>query len=197
GARVAVQGFGAVGYHGARFLANLGCVLVAAADSRGMTLNPDGLDIEALAEHHKTGEGVAAFAGGTAGDRDAIVGVDCDIWIPAARPNVLTAANAGQVKARLILQGANIPATAEAEEILHRRGVLQVPDFIANAGGVICASVEYHGGTASQAFATIAERIRDNVGEMLERMQASDSLPRDAATTMALTRVHQAQELRR
>ncbi|MCA8929833.1 MAG: Glu/Leu/Phe/Val dehydrogenase [Alphaproteobacteria bacterium] len=197
GARVAVQGFGAVGYHGARFLANLGCVLVAAADSRGMTLNPDGLDIEALAEHHKTGEGVAAFAGGTAGDRDAIVGVDCDIWIPAARPNVLTAANAGQVKARLILQGANIPATAEAEAALHARGVLSVPDFIANAGGVICASVEYHGGSESGALATIKEKIQRNTDEVLRRMQRDAVLPRAAAVAMARERVERAMRFRR
>jgi len=197
GARVAVQGYGAVGCHGARFLAEHGCVLVAAADSRGMTHNPDGLDIAALTRHHHTGQGVASFAGGKAGDRDAIVGADCDIWIPAARPNVLTAANVDQVKARLILQGANIPATPEAEARLHERGVLSVPDFIANAGGVICASVEYHGGTETSAFATIKEKIQRNTDEVLARVKREGTLPRVAAVAMARERVERAMSFRR
>ncbi len=197
GARVAVQGFGAVGYHGARFLAKHGCVLVAAADSRGMIHNPNGLDIDALAAHARIGQGVATFTGGTAGKRDDIVGVDCDIWVPAARPNVLTADNADTVKARLILQGANIPATPEAETRLHERGVLSVPDFIVNAGGVICASVEYHGGTETGAFATIKEKIQRNTDEVLDRAKRENVLPRTAAVAMARDRVEQAMSFRR
>ena len=78
-------------------------------------------------------------------------------------------------------QGANIPCTPEAEEALHRRGVLVVPDFIANAGGVICASVEYHGGVRSQAFAVIEEKIRTNTRTVLERAAQTGTLPRAAA----------------
>jgi len=81
----------------------------------------------------------------------------------------------------LILQGANIPATAEAETILHQRGVLSVPDFIANAGGVICAAVEYHGGTEASAFALIAEKIRHNSQIVLTRSRDLRIEPRQAA----------------
>ena len=79
--------------------------------------------------------------------------MSCDIWIPAARPDVIHMDNVGRLNARLVVEGANIPITQEAEEAeLHQRHVLVIPDFIANAGGVICASVEYHGGTQAMAW---------------------------------------------
>ncbi len=196
GARIAVQGFGAVGYHAARFLAEKGCVLVAAADSRGMTANPDGLDIEALAIHARAGTGLSAFRGGKAGGRDAIIGVDCDIWIPAARPNVLTAQNVGELKAKLILQGANIPATPAAEAAMCERGVLSVPVFIANAGGVICAYVEYHGGSQGQAFAIIRERILANTEATLAQAETNGVTPRAAAQALARKRIERAMSFR-
>lgn len=197
GARVAVQGFGSVGQHAARFLAAKGAVLVAAADSKGTLIDPDGLDIPALMALKAEGRPVTDYAKGEKGDRDAVVGVDCDIWIPAARPDVIHAGNAGDLKARLVAQGANIPITAEAEAMLHQRGVLSVPDFIANAGGVICAAVEYHGGSQSLAFATIEEKIRQNTREVLESAKESGQLPRHAAEEMAEKRVRKAMKLRR
>ena len=87
-----------------------------------------------------------------------MVGVDCEIWVPAARPYVLTLENVQNLKAKVVIQGANTPATLEAEEWLHQQGALSMPDFIANAGGVICTWVEYHGGTQSQAFTVIEEK---------------------------------------
>ncbi|HEY6708160.1 MAG TPA: hypothetical protein VJB61_11290 [Actinomycetota bacterium] len=135
GARVAVQGFGAVGANAARFLAERGAVLVAASDSAGAVANPEGLEVAALAAWKAEGHTVDAFEGGEPIPRDDLVGVDCDILIPAARPDVLDAGNAELVRAGVVLEGANIPATAEAELWLHKRGVLVVPDIIANAGG--------------------------------------------------------------
>lgn len=90
---------------------------------------------------------------------DAILDIDCDIWIPAARPDVVRADNVSRLRTRLMPQGANIPCTPKAERALHERGVLVIPDFIANAGGVICASVEYRGGTQRSAFDYIDENI--------------------------------------
>ncbi len=197
GARVAVQGFGAVGKHAARFLAARGAVLVAAGDSRGTIVNPGGLDIEALIACSKQGRSVADFAGGQRKERDAIVGVDCDIWIPAARPDVITMANVDSIRARLILQGANIPASSEAEQRLHDRGVLSLPDFIVNAGGVICAAVEYHGGIQSQAFQAIEEKIRTNTRAVLEAMRRRKIVPRQAAVDLARERVVRAMSYRR
>jgi glutamate dehydrogenase (NAD(P)+) len=197
GARVAVQGFGAVGKHAARFLAEKGAVLVAASDSAGTLVDPNGIDVARLVAHKNAGRRVTEFAGGEKRDVDAIIEVDCDIWIPAARPDVLHADNAGRLKARLVAQGANIPATPDAETILHKRGILVIPDFIANAGGVICAAVEYHGGMQTSAFATIDERIRANTREVLEEATSTGQQPREVAIALARRRVQQAMVYRR
>jgi glutamate dehydrogenase/leucine dehydrogenase len=196
-ARIVVQGFGAVGRHAARFLAARGAVLVAASDTGGAVANPAGLDLEALCRFKAEGRSVSGFPGGRPLPPAELVGVDCEIWIPAARPDVLDAGNAGRVCAKLVLQGANVPATAEAEEILHRRGVVSVPDFIANAGGVICAAIEYHGGTRTQAFQVIEEKIRDNTRQVLGGARQRGVLPRTAAVDLARGRVEEAMRYRR
>jgi glutamate dehydrogenase (NAD(P)+) len=197
GARVAVQGFGSVGQHAARFLCERGAQLVAAADSRGCTVNPDGLDVDALIEFKKSGHSVAQFADAKSHVHDAIIDVDCDIWIPAARPDVLTAENAGRLKARIVAEGANIPATPEAERALAERGVLVLPDFIANAGGVICAAMELNNLTESQAIEVIEEKIRNNVREVLADARDNKILPREAAVALAKERVLRAMGYRK
>lgn len=197
GARVAVQGFGAVGKHAARFLAEQGGVLVAAADSKGMLFDAFGLDIEKLSAIKEDGGSVMDYDSGKKGKADSIVAADCDILIPAARPDFIRADNVETIRARLILQGANIPATANAEARLHDLGILNIPDFIANAGGVITASVEYHGGTQSAAFAAIAEKIEANTREVLEAARREELLPRTAAERLARARVERAMTTRR
>jgi glutamate dehydrogenase (NAD(P)+) len=197
GARFAVQGFGAVGIHAARFLAERGAILVAVADSRASIADPAGLPVEALIALKRQGKSVAEFASDRAGDRDAIVGADCEIWIPAARPDVVRDDNAGNLRAKLVVPGANIPLTADAERVLHERGVICVPDFVANAGGVICAAMEYHGATESSAFAAIEERIRDNTAAVLEQSRERGVTPREAAVDLAVERVKRAMSYRR
>lgn len=197
GARIAVQGFGAVGRFAARFLAERGCILVAAADSSGTLSDPKGIDIETLITLKEQGRSVVDMGSGEALDRDAIVGLDCDIWIPAARPDVLRADNVDDLKAQLVLQGANIPATEEAEQIMQERGILSVPDFIANAGGVICASVEYHGGTQHQALDTIEQKVRDNTEAALSKALDKAILPRKAAIELAEERLRTAMTFKR
>lgn len=197
GARVVVQGFGAVGQHGARFLAERGTVVVAAADSGGAVANPDGLDLAALIAFKKERRSVRDFPGGRPLASDDLVAVDCDIWIPAARPDVLRADNAERLRARLVLQGANVPATAEAEARMHSRGIVSVPDFIANAGGVICAAVEYRRGGQAEAFEVIADKIRDNTRTVLERSRQAGILPRAAADELARQRIEEAASYRR
>jgi len=128
---------------------------------------------------------------------DAILDIECDIWIPAARPDVVRADNVGRLKARMMPQGANIPCTPEAEKALHERGVLVIPDFIANAGGVICASIEYRGGTERAAFDAIEERIRTNTRLVLDDSRRSRGLPRAAALALAEQRVRAATQTRR
>ena len=129
GARVAIQGFGAVGRHAARFLGNKGAS-VAAADTSATLYDSKGLDVTDLARHKLAGA-ACRFPGRRKQPLDAIIDVACDIWIPAARPDVLHAGNAARLQAKLVAQGANIPATAEAEVELHARGILVLPDFIA------------------------------------------------------------------
>jgi glutamate dehydrogenase (NAD(P)+) len=197
GARFVVQGFGAVGKHTARFLTEKGAILVAVADSQGATHNPDGLDFNELLALKEAGQSVAEYEKGTAIESDAIVDVECDIWIPAARPDVIHEDNVGRLKTKLVIEGANIPITHEAEKMLAERGILCVPDFIANAGGVICAAMEYHGATESAAFAAIEEKLRRNTRQVLEDAARKNILPREASVELALQRVHKAMSFRR
>lgn len=197
GARVAVQGFGAVGKHAARFFVDKGAVLVAAADSSGTVSDADGIDVDALVAHKEQGLSIRDFPDGDKLDREAVIGMDCDILIPAARPDVIRADNQDTVRAKLIVQGANIGITEEAEASLHDRGVLCVPDFIANAGGVICAAVEYRGGTQAEALGVINENIRTNTAEVLATAKRDGLLPRQAATALAKKRVLTAMRLGR
>jgi glutamate dehydrogenase (NAD(P)+) len=197
GARVVVQGFGAVGIHSARFLAERGARLVAAADSQGGVHDPRGLDVAALIAHKRAGKSVAEYPAGKRLAGDALVDVECEIWVPAARPDVLRADNIGRLRAKLVVSGANIPATAEAERRMHERGILNVPDFIANAGGVICAAVEYHGGSEAQAFQSIEEKIRSNTEAVLESARRRRVPPREAAVDLATERIRRAMGYRR
>ncbi len=197
GARVAVQGFGSVGSHAARFLVENGAVLVGAADSRGAIADPDGIDVARLSAIKREGGGVADYPGAKALHRDAILEVECEIWIPAARPDVVTEDNVQRLNTKLVMQGANIPVTAGAEKELARRGVLCVPDFIANAGGVICAAMEYEGATQATAFAVIEEKIRRNTELVLDGAKQKNILPRNAAVELATERVRRAMTYRR
>jgi glutamate dehydrogenase/leucine dehydrogenase len=197
GARVAIQGFGAVGKHTARFLAQKGCVLVACSDSRGTLVSAGGLDVAAMVSLKDSGKSVIDSPQGQTAGTEAIFDVPCEIWIPAARPDVLTRENVGRLKARIVAQGANIPCTAEAETLLEARGVLVLPDFVVNAGGVICAAVEYHGGTEAVAFATIEEKLRRNTALVIEQSRRSGTSMREAAVSLATARVRAAQRTRR
>jgi glutamate dehydrogenase/leucine dehydrogenase len=197
GARIVVQGFGSVGKHAARFLTEKGAVLIGAADSKGALWDPDGLDVDGLIALKESGASVVEHASGSKLEQDLVVDIECDIWIPAARPDVIREDNVDRLKTKLVAQGANIPVTEEAEAVLHKRGVLSVPDFIANAGGVICAAVEYRGGTQTMAFQTIEERIRQNTGLCLREAAETGQPPRVAALAFAERRVRKAMADRR
>ena len=197
GARIAIQGFGAVGKHTARFLHQKGARLIAASDTQGTVHDPGGLDVAQLIELKQAGKNVCDYHAGRKLDRDAVIDIACDIWIPAARPDVVREDNVGRLKTTLVLQGANIPFSPGAEQALHDRGVLIVPDFIANAGGVICAAMEYRGATEAQAFQAIEEKIRANVEAVLSDAAATRVPPRQAAMRLARARVEEAMRYRR
>jgi glutamate dehydrogenase/leucine dehydrogenase len=183
--------------HAARFLAERGSILVAVADSRSMVANPDGLDVAELIALKGAGRSVREYERGQERPREDLIGVDCDIWLPAARPDAIRADNVAELKARCVLPGANIAVALDVESTLHERGVVVVPDFVANAGGVICAAVEYHGGTEAGAFQAIEEKVRKNARHVLERAQAENVPPREAAVAFAEERVRAAMRFRR
>jgi len=197
GARLAVQGFGSVGKHAARFLAKKGAVLLAASDTSGTLADASGLDVARLIALKQSGRSLRDYDRGAKLAADAILDVECDIWIPAARPDVVRSDNVSRLRTRLMPQGANIPCTLEAEQALDARGVLVIPDFIANAGGVICAAIEYRGGTQRAAFDYIDERVRANTQAVLEECRRDKTLPRAVAQAVAERRVRSAMQMRR
>jgi glutamate dehydrogenase (NAD(P)+) len=142
-ARVAVQGFGNVGGVAGKLFAEAGAKVVAVQDHGGSITRESGLDVPALLAHVSRVGSVAGFPGGDVIPDDAFWGVPCDILIPAALEQQITEANAGRIQARMVIEGANGPTTPQADDILHDRGILVLPDVIANAGGVTVSYFEW------------------------------------------------------
>jgi len=142
-ARVAVQGFGNVGGVAGKLFAEAGAKVVAVQDHGGTIYREAGLDVPALLNHVKRAGTVAGFAGAEVISNDAFWDVPCDILIPAALESQITEANAGRIQARMVIEGANGPTTPQADDILHERNVLVLPDVIANAGGVTVSYFEW------------------------------------------------------
>lgn len=197
GARVVIEGFGNVGRPAARFLEEKGAVLVAASDSRGGVYDPGGIPVADLEAAKRESGSVTGYSSAQELEQEELFALPCDILIPAARPDCIHENNAKDIQAKLILAGANIPATAAAETILHERGILMVPDVIANAGGVICAAAEYHKKSEAAAFKEISDKIRRNTQEILERSREAGIEPRAAVMEMAGSRVREAMRFHR
>src|SRR5262245_40059843 len=143
GARAVVQGFGNVGSVAARLLWREGCLIVGVSDAGGGIANPHGLDIRELMNHVKERGSVAGFPGAEAVSNAALLDVPCDVLVPAAVAGQITVANADRIRARIVAEGANGPTTPEADEILADRGILTIPDILANAGGVVVSYFEW------------------------------------------------------
>ncbi len=167
GARVAVQGFGNVGSVGATLLHDAGARIVAVSDSRGGTLDARGLDPRALTRHKRESGRVSDYPGGEPIDNAALLAIDCDVLIPAALEQQITAANAERVQARLVVEGANGPTTPEADAILAARDILVVPDIVANAGGVVVSYFEWV--QDLQAFFWTEEEINQRLERLMVR----------------------------
>jgi len=189
GARVVIQGFGSVGKAAARNLSGRGAIIIAISDTKGCIYNPDGLDVKELIDIKEATGSVTNYKGGIVKGGEEIFTIPCDILIPAATPDVIHKGNVDRIATRLVLQGANIPVTEEAEDILYKRGILYVPDFIANAGGVIMAAMEYARRSEMDAFNVISERIKKNTNLILEKSINEKISPRDAAVSLARERV--------
>lgn len=202
GARVAVQGFGNVGGIAAKLFAEAGARIVAVQDHGGSLCNDQGLDVPALLQHVAHTGSVAGFAGGDAMTAAEFWAAPCDILIPAALEGQITEANARHIQARLVIEGANGPTTPAADDILHDRGVLVVPDVIANAGGVTVSYFEWVQDFSSffwseeeinQRLVRIMQDAFSAVWEVAQQHQVS---LRTAAYIVACTRILQARDLR-
>ncbi len=201
--RIAVQGFGNVGSNAARLIAEQGARIVAVADHVGGVSNADGLDVPALVEYVQEKRTVDGFSGGDTIDKDEIITWDADVLIPAAIEDVIHEDNAGEVRASIIVEGANGPTTPEADEILIERGITVVPDILANAGGVTVSYFEW--AQNIQQYRWELERVIDELSKIMRRSYAAvrdvareKKLDmRTAAFVLAIRRVGQAALARR
>jgi len=142
-ATVAIQGFGNAGAIAADLLAAQGATIIAVSDTHGGVLNRAGLDVPALLKHKAETGSVKDFANSDAISSEALLELQCDILIPAALENQITLANVDLIKARIVAEAANGPTTPDADTILHQRGVMVIPDILANAGGVTVSYFEW------------------------------------------------------
>ncbi|MEO7716839.1 MAG: Glu/Leu/Phe/Val dehydrogenase, partial [Capsulimonas sp.] len=143
GARVVVQGFGNVGGAAARLFHARGAKVIAVSDYRGGIVNPDGLPIPEVVAYSKANGSVAGFPGSESITNAEILELPCDVLVPAALQNQITGANAGKIRARMVVEGANGPTTPDADDILRDRGIILLPDVLANAGGVTVSYFEW------------------------------------------------------
>jgi glutamate dehydrogenase (NAD(P)+) len=202
GTRFAIQGFGNVGSFTARLLHDQGARVVAVSDVKGGVFRGDGLDVPALSAHAKATGSVVGFAGAAAISNDDLLLLDCDVLVPAALGHVLTEKNASEVRAKYVLEAANGPCTAEASEILERRGVTCLPDIWVNAGGVTVSYFEWTQNV--QQFKWSEERVNAELERhMVEAHTALRATiaqhrcsMRTAAFILAVERVKAATDLR-
>jgi glutamate dehydrogenase (NAD(P)+) len=184
-ARVAVQGFGNVGSVTAQLLAEQGCRIVGISDISGAYYNAKGFDIPKAIEYVATHRTLEGFKAGDKITQEALLELDCDVLVPAAKEEQITAANAPRIRAKIISEGANGPTDASADPILQEKGILVIPDILANAGGVTVSYFEWAQDRAGY-FWTL-----DRVNRRLERMmrQSFDAVYHSAATYNTTLRI--------
>lgn len=201
-ATAAVQGFGKVGADAALFLTEAGVKVVSVSDQYGAVHRADGLDIRALQEHVAVIGSVVGFPGAEAIPGEQLLALEVDLLVPAAVEGVLTGANAHEVRARVVVEGANGPTTADADRVLAEAGVLVVPDILANAGGVVVSYFEWV--QSNQAYwwsrqevdHRLEHRMLSAWHHLLDVASARGLTLREAATVTAVERVADAHRTR-
>jgi glutamate dehydrogenase (NAD(P)+) len=196
GASVAIEGFGKVGGGVARYIHESGGKVVALSTINGTVYNKDGLDVPALLQARQTAGDQAVQDYTKAEHRKAgdLYGLPVDILIPGARPYVITKKNVGAVKAKIISSIANIPITDEAEDLLFKNGILSVPDFISNAGGVVLGVVDALGGTADDVFRILRDFLGRLTSQVLTEAKQQNMAPRKLAVKQATEKVLEARQ---
>ncbi|HLQ46649.1 MAG TPA: glutamate dehydrogenase, partial [Planctomycetaceae bacterium] len=202
GARVAIQGFGKVGSHTATSLRDMGATIIAISDVSGGQVNQKGIDLEqALRVHTATGS-IRDLRGCETISNAELLALDCDVLIPAAMEDVLTEQNASEVKAKLIVEGANAPTTFEADHIFEQRGLHVVPDILANAGGVTVSYFEWVQNLQQFRWelSEVNERLERRMVQAFQAVKAKadqhQTTLRRGAFLLALDRVAEATRLR-
>jgi glutamate dehydrogenase (NAD(P)+) len=202
GSRFAIQGFGKVGSWVARLLHEAGGRVIAVSDVQGGISSPDGLDVPALVEHHRRARTVTGFAGTDGITNEELLTLECDVLIPAALEDVFSPELAREVRAGMIVEGANGPTGPEADRVFRERGIEVVPDILANAGGVTVSYFEWVQNI--QQFNWSEERINEELERTmveawrtLRQLAAGKDVPlRTAAFMLAIGRVAKATALR-
>ena len=202
GSRVAIQGFGNVGSVAADLMAKLGLTVVAVSDKSGGIYNPKGLDLDDVLKHTQSRKLLADYKGAEQITNQDLLTVDCEVLVPAALENVITAEIAKKIKARIICEGANGPTTARADKVLDQKGVFVIPDILANAGGVTVSYFEWvqdRGGyfwdeeTVNQRLERIMVQSFDEVTAMAEKHKVDNRI---GAYMLAIDRVAAVHRLR-
>ena len=202
GARVVVQGFGNVGSVAAELLQAEGCVIVGASDVSGGLHNPKGIDVKDVLAWREEHRYVTGYPKADSVTNEELLALDCDVLVPAALENVITARNAEAIQARVIIEGANGPTAAGADEILDRKGVFVVPDILANAGGVTVSYFEWvqdRGGyfwTEEVVNSRLTEIMVNSFANVLDVSKKYGVNMRIAAYTLAIDRVAMVHRLR-
>ncbi|WP_246165543.1 Glu/Leu/Phe/Val family dehydrogenase [Arthrobacter yangruifuii] len=203
GRRVALQGFGAVGHAAAERLHALGYQVVSVSTAAGALHDPNGLDIPTLLGlRRELGDAFVSALPELKIESGTELFVDADIVVPAALQDVIDVSNAGNIKGRLLVEGANLPTTVEAQAVLRAAGVTVIPDFIANAGGVVSAAFAMDARHSAfrpetgQIFEAVSTKLRANTIQVLEETQRRGGTSHDAARSLAQERVKQAMQLR-
>jgi len=167
----AVQGFGKVGSVAAKLLAQTGCKVIGVSDVKGGIYSKKGLDVEKVLEYTRENEFVSGYPGADAITNDELLSLDCDILVPAALGGQITKTNAPNVRAAMVVEGANGPLTNEADKILNERGVFIIPDILANAGGVVVSYFEWV--QDIQAFFWHEKEINDKLRSIMRNAYKS------------------------
>jgi glutamate dehydrogenase (NAD(P)+) len=202
GARVVVQGFGNVGYWTAALAAESGAKVVAVSDVAGGVYNPGGLDIDAVLKHQKESVSVTNFPGGEEVRNEELMVLDCDVLIPAAIDGVINTRNADNIKARLIVEAANGPTTPAADKMLGDRGVVIVPDILANSGGVTVSyfewvqNIQQFRWEIDRVNAELTKRMTTATDLVFAKAAEHDVTLREASYAIAVDRVKHAAEIR-
>jgi glutamate dehydrogenase (NAD(P)+) len=200
--RVVVQGFGNVGSWAARILQQLGCRLIGASDAHGAIHSEAGIDANALQDFVQAGGRLPDYEGVDVIDPDEMLGLDCELLVPAALGGMIHRGNAGRIRARVIVEGANSPTTPAADDILTDNGVSVIPDVMANAGGVVVSYFEWVQNL--QHFRWEEREVNDKLGtilrrayrEVVARQREEDTSMRVAAFELGIERVVQAARTR-